>query len=233
MSMDDTAAPSPPLHHWDDPDGSSWALGWDPRRASFHATKLTYDDAGNELIVDEVGLAGDRITTTTQLAGQMYRSLPDQLTRDLESDAAEFPARALWAGEQMRVIDARFGDPHPADGSPRLELLVDRILAPDELRYEKIPTEDGQLYVAEQDGYVHVFHQPASEAGRGLGFDGATFHIPLDDGTTATVVGPYATNPAAVTRHRPDLDLRPVSMTDDATAFYGAYSPVAVCVTGR
>jgi hypothetical protein len=83
----DTTHTNAPIYHWDDPDGSGWALGWEPSRASFHATKLTHDDTGAEVIVDEVGLHGSRISSVDKLAAAMHRTLPDNLTRDLESDA--------------------------------------------------------------------------------------------------------------------------------------------------
>jgi hypothetical protein len=91
MSSDTPDAPTtkPAIHHWDDPDGSWWALEWDPARGGFHAAKLTLDDNGAQIIVDVVGSDGPPIRSVDQLATDMNRSLPESLISELESEVGE------------------------------------------------------------------------------------------------------------------------------------------------
>src|SRR5918994_1390432 len=85
----DTTRTKAPIYHWDDPDGSWWSLEWDRTRGGFHAAKLTLDDNGNQIIVDVVGSDGPPLGSVAQLAAEMHRVLPDNLTRDLQVDALD------------------------------------------------------------------------------------------------------------------------------------------------
>ena len=113
----DTTRTKAPIYHWDDPDGSWWALEWDRTRGGFHAAKLTLDDNGNQIIVDVVGSDGPRITSVAQLAAEMHRVLPDNLTRDLQADALD--QAALPSDDEARPPSSI----HPPGDAPEQRRL--------------------------------------------------------------------------------------------------------------
>lgn len=131
----------------------------------------------------------------------------------------------------MQVIDARRGE----WGEPLL--LVDQIPTLESLRFRKGPARDdpaerGDLYVAEQDGYVDfLFQHDPDHSWHGGGFDGRQFRLHLDDGTVKTLVGPWSSNTDQVNRYLPAVAARQILLTDDPRKFQDAQASRSGAIT--
>jgi hypothetical protein len=121
--------------------------------------------------------------------------------------------------EPMRILDARHTT--SVHGKPLLVVLVNHIPPLEDFTYRAIDLRPHQqpaiLYVGMRpDGYAtHLV-----DRFDGQGFNGQTAHLPMDDGTVRTVVGPYHGNNDVICRYAPELGARTdIALVDDRDSF--------------
>ena len=127
----------------------------------------------------------------------------------------------------MKVLNAKVNWANQWDNDASLQLLVDKMPAHSDLRYE----QRGSLYYAELDGYVSFF----SWSKPGEGYGGDVFYLTMKDGTKKELKGPWSSRAGCMNDagFGPCMD---VSMTDDPEAFergytfYGAHATYEICI---
>src|ERR687897_685450 len=111
----DTTRTKAPIYHWDDPDGSWWALDWDRPLGTFYAQRFTVDATGDEQVLSDFGSDLSEIPTIGQLGAHLGRPVPAGIAHDLAADAAAFPFERVprtLAGPDMLVLT-----PEPGAGT--------------------------------------------------------------------------------------------------------------------
>jgi hypothetical protein len=115
MSVDDSHTSERRMgarYRLEEPDGSWWELGWDRPLGTFYAQHYRLDAEGNEHMVTDVGNGLSELPTTTSLAQEIGRPVPDDTARELAADAAVFPFATpprVMAAPDMLVLTP---DPH-------------------------------------------------------------------------------------------------------------------------
>ena len=132
----------------------------------------------------------------------------------------------------MKILNARTVNYTRYANDPRIEILVDRIPEPHEMRYDAMACRDGDTsistaYFAENDGYVSFFiHNWQNQRG----FGGAMFPLHMNDGTIREVVGPWASRSDIMD----DLGFTPsieVSITDKPDVYERGWTFMAGHIT--
>ena len=124
----------------------------------------------------------------------------------------------------MKILNTKVWWAIGKANSPRIQVLVDRIPEPDEMRYE----EKEGLYYAENDGYVQFYSWAGPE--NGGGFYGATIPVKMKDGSERKLLGPWSSNSEAINRRGfgPCVE---VDITDDPETFKRGYTFRGAAVT--
>lgn len=125
----------------------------------------------------------------------------------------------------MKILKAQINWMDGFGNLPFLEVLVDKIPEKEELRYE----HRGSIYIAYKGGYASFLLGDPAKIGRGFG--GATFHLPMLDGSVTTLVGPWSSRAAGVNYYFPERCVVDVSITDDEKTFERGYTFLAGHIT--
>lgn len=114
----------------------------------------------------------------------------------------------------MKVLAARINWMLDWSNSPELEILVDKIPASEDLRYER----RDNLYVAEDAGYVSFYYWKGP--GNTSGFGGAAIPVTMKDGSTVELLGPWSSRAGCVNQLWPEHPVVDVALTSDPDTFY-------------
>lgn len=122
----------------------------------------------------------------------------------------------------MKIVKAQIKWCDGYMNAPRVQVLVDKLPALDDLIYER----KGPLYFAEKDGYVQFYYYSAP----GNGFGGHTFRINVKNEGMVDLIGPWASRASAMNAcgFVPSMG---VSITDDAEAYDRGHTFFSAAIT--
>jgi len=123
----------------------------------------------------------------------------------------------------VKILKAKVNWKDGWANSPMLQVLVDKIPARNELRYE----QRGSIYYAEYQGYVEFFSWSGKQED---GYGGRHFRILMKDETEIILKGPWSSRAGVINKigFGPCLD---VSITDDGEVWNKGYTYYAGSIT--